>query len=60
MSNFGVIDEILEVTDAEESFTNITIGEVVDTNDPQQMGRVRAVCPAMGDTRQHQDYESRG
>jgi len=52
MSEFGVIDEILEVTGADESFTNITIGEVVDTNDPQQMGRVRAVCPAMGDTRQ--------
>jgi len=28
----------------------ITLGTVVDTNDPQQMGRVRAVCPAWGDT----------
>ena len=31
----------------------ITIGYVVDTNDPQQMGRVRAVCPVWGDS-----YES--
>lgn len=28
----------------------VTIGYVVDTNDPQQMGRVRAVCPAWGDS----------
>ena len=27
----------------------ITIGVVVDTNDPQQMGRVRVVCPMWGD-----------
>lgn len=28
----------------------VTIGTVVDTNDPQQMGRVRVVCPQWGDT----------
>lgn len=28
----------------------VTIGYVVDTNDPQQMGRVRAVCPVWGDS----------
>lgn len=28
----------------------ITVGQVVDTNDPQQMGRIRALCPAWGDT----------
>lgn len=27
----------------------ITIGTVVDTNDPQQMGRIRVVCPQWGD-----------
>lgn len=27
----------------------ITVGEVVDTNDPQQMGRLRVRCPALGD-----------
>ncbi len=29
---------------------NLTIGTVVDTNDPQQMGRLRVLCPALGDT----------
>jgi phage baseplate assembly protein gpV len=28
----------------------VTIGFVVDTNDPQQMGRIRAVCPTWGDS----------
>ena len=28
----------------------ITIGTVVDTNDPQEMGRMRIVCPQWGDT----------
>ena len=27
----------------------LTIGTVVDTNDPQQRGRVRVMCPALGD-----------
>lgn len=27
----------------------ITVGEVVDTNDPQQMGRLRVLCPALND-----------
>jgi len=31
---------------------NVTIGTVVDTNDPQEMGRVRIVCPQWGDTMQ--------
>lgn len=29
---------------------SVTIGTVVDTNDPQQMGRVRVVCPQWGDS----------
>lgn len=28
----------------------VTIGIVADTNDPQQMGRVRAACPSLGDS----------
>lgn len=28
----------------------VTLGMVVDTNDPQQMGRIRVVCPQWGDT----------
>ncbi len=31
------------------AFHGVTIGTVVDTNDPQQMGRVRAVCLALND-----------
>lgn len=27
----------------------VTVGTVVDTNDPQQMGRIRVVCPQWGD-----------
>lgn len=28
----------------------ITLGQVVDTNDPQQMGRIRVMCEVWGDT----------
>ena len=31
------------------SFNGITMGTVVDTNDPQQMGRLRIACPVLGD-----------
>lgn len=31
------------------AIATITIGTVVDTNDPQQMGRLRIVCPQWGD-----------
>lgn len=35
----------------QQSFRGVvTIGTVVDTNDPQQMGRVRVVCPVLGET----------
>lgn len=32
--------------------SNVTIGQVVDTNDPQQMGRIRVICPQWGDSLQ--------
>lgn len=32
------------------SYDTVTIGVVVDTNDPQQMGRVRVVCAQWGDS----------
>lgn len=32
------------------AFNGVTVGTVVDTNDPQQMGRVRAVCLALNDS----------
>ena len=43
--------ELLEASGvAETTQSFVTMGTVVDTNDPQQMGRVRAICPAWGDT----------
>lgn len=35
--------------DTSGQFEQLTLGEVVDTNDPQQMGRVRVACPYFGD-----------
>jgi hypothetical protein len=49
MSRFGVLEQIQDLENADALVHGITIGEVIDTNDPQQMGRVRAVCPALGD-----------
>ena len=43
-----VIDEWLsDMTNT--TIGKITIGRVVDTNDPQQMGRLKVFCPAFGD-----------
>lgn len=33
----------------DNSINFLTIGRVIDTNDPQQMGRVRAFCSGLGD-----------
>lgn len=44
-----VQQDILQHT-ASGNFNTVTIGYVVDTNDPRQMGRVRALCSAWGDT----------
>ena len=43
------IDEATRIRNPSGEFTFITIGEVVDTNDPQQMGRLRVACPLLGD-----------
>ena len=43
------IDEATKIRDPNGEFAFITIGEVIDTNDPQQMGRVRVMCPLLGD-----------
>ncbi len=36
-------------TNPNQVYTSITIGTVVDTNDPQQTGRLRVVVPSYGD-----------
>ena len=37
------------ITGKNTPFYGVTVGVVVDTNDPQQMGRVRALCNALND-----------
>jgi hypothetical protein len=45
----GILQSVYGMQQNNTTFNGITIGFVVDTNDPQQMGRVRAVCPALND-----------
>lgn len=54
MAGYGYIREALSQKKAEDLSNRLTIGRVVDTNDPQQMGRVRAFCPGFGDNGQLQ------
>ena len=49
MKGYGYIDEATQIRGPATLFGYVTIGQVVDTNDPQQMGRVRALCPVFGD-----------
>lgn len=37
-------------TPSQQNFTTMSIGTVVDTNDPQQMGRVKIIAPMLGDS----------
>lgn len=39
-------------------FDGITSGKVVDTNDPQQMGRIRVLCPTLGDDAFEENFEN--
>jgi len=39
-----------QATNPQKTYDQMTLGIVVDTNDPQQMGRIRAVCTKLGDT----------
>ena len=45
-----IIDQHIKKIQNEELTLRLTIGQVIDTNDPQQMGRIRAYCPGLGDT----------
>lgn len=49
MSNYQIIDEAIKNHNSHKLNTTLTIGLVVDTNDPQQMGRIRVHCSAYGD-----------
>lgn len=47
---YGALDRNYNKRKPKFAFTELTLGQVVDTNDPQQMGRIRANCPQLGDT----------
>ena len=49
MAREGALHKIKRLKGNSTEFQEITIGQVVDTNDPQQMGRVRVACPFFGD-----------
>lgn len=42
--------DIFQASAGQQNTTSPTLGIVADTNDPQQMGRVRVVCPQWGDS----------
>jgi len=44
-----IFNDVKKLLDADDNYDQLTLGEVVDTNDPQQMGRVRVACPFFGD-----------
>jgi len=45
----SIFEDVNKLLDTDGNFDQLTLGEVVDTNDPQQMGRVRVACPYFGD-----------
>lgn len=51
MNEYKEIKEVLDQRGSDANFNYLTIGTVVDVNDPDQLGRVRALCPYMGDTK---------
>lgn len=48
----GIPTRQANLTPQQWAFYGVTVGTVCDTNDPQQMGRVRAVCLALNDSLQ--------
>lgn len=45
----SILNQVYNLTDTQTTFNKITVGTVVDTDDPQQNGRVRVVCLALND-----------
>lgn len=52
MSGYGHLNQALEQRLSTSSVNKLTLGVVVDTNDPQQMGRIRIFCAGFGDTKE--------
>lgn len=52
MIGYGILEKMLIAGDGgkdRNSFPYLTVGTVVDTNDPQEQGRIKASCPLLGD-----------
>lgn len=47
-----IINNLRDQNPSRKSYPYATIGTVVDTADPQEMGRLRVLCPALNDTEQ--------
>lgn len=45
----SALNEARRLRDLTGELQGLTIGEVVDTNDPQQMGRIRVACPILSE-----------
>jgi len=50
MRRRGPLHQVKKNSPKTTYFSKITVGRVVDTNDPQQMGRLRVACPLLGDS----------
>jgi hypothetical protein len=48
---YGTLDPLLASRGTRSKFPLTTIGKVVDVNDPDRSGRVKAICPMLGDTK---------
>lgn len=48
----------LQAVGSSSFISNIVAGTVIDVDDPHQMGRVRVLCPALGDDIDNQDVTS--
>lgn len=55
-SGLGPIQDLYAISNTNTSHHGITVGYVVDTNDKQQMGRVRVLCPALNDPNITDDF----
>jgi len=50
MARKGALHKTRKLRAPSTEFQEITIGEVIATDDPQQMGRLRVLCPFFGDS----------
>ena len=52
----SVLDEVIDSAGETPLSYGITTGEVIDSNDPEQKGRIKIYCPAYGDIRAQADH----